>query len=95
MIVGDGYHPNLLSGYINALMTYCVITGETAVGQPTNLENGLETGYAEQYKLSNYIANFYKNRKTNFDKILASESEMLAIQKLVDRYIEMNAYLYY
>lgn len=28
----DGFHPNMLSGYITALMTYCTITGKSAVG---------------------------------------------------------------
>lgn len=32
----DGYHPNLLAGYITSLMTYCAITGEKAVGQKWN-----------------------------------------------------------
>ena len=33
-IVKDGYHPNMLSGYIASLMAYCTVTGESAVGQP-------------------------------------------------------------
>jgi hypothetical protein len=94
-IVDDGYHPNLLTGYINALMTYCVITGETAVGQPIDLENGLEPGSATKYKKSNFLANFYKENNTNFTLIMNTESEMRGIQKLVDRYIDMNAYLYH
>lgn len=94
-IVADGYHPNLLSGYINALMTYCVITGETAVGQPINLENGLETGTAANYKISNYVKYFYNNQTTNFVQIMESESEMEGIQRLINRYIDMNAYMYY
>lgn len=94
-IVDDGYHPNLLTGYINTLMTYCMITGETAVGQPINLENGKETGTAKQYRMSNYVKYFYKTKTTNFVEIMESESEMQKIQKLIDRYIDMNAYLYY
>ena len=94
-IIDDGYHPNLLTGYINALMTYCVLTGETAVGQPIDLENGLEPGSATKYKKSNFISNFYKENSTNFLQILGSETEMRGIQRLVDRYIDMNTYLYY
>ena len=94
-IIDDGYHPNLLTGYINALMTYCVITGETAVGQPIDLENGLEPGSATKYKKSNFVSNFYKENSSNFLQILGSETEMRGIQRLVDRYIDMNTYLYY
>ena len=94
-IVGDGYHPNLLSGYINTLMTYCLITGETAVGQPTNLENGLEGSMAKKYKKDNYVSYWYSSKTTNFIQIMNSASEMAKIQKLVNRYIDMQTYLYY
>lgn len=94
-IVGDGYHPNLLSGYINTLMTYCLITGETAVGQPTNLENGLEGSMSKKYKKANYVSNWYSSKPTNFIQIMDSASEMAAIQKVVNRYIDMQTYLYY
>ncbi len=94
-IVADGYHPNLLSGYINTLMTYCLITGETAVGQPINLENGSENSQAAPYKKSVYVANYYKGQKTNFIEIMDSASEMANIQKVVNRYIDMQTYLYY
>lgn len=96
-IVYDGYHPNLLSGYINTLMTYCLITGETAVGQPTNLENGLEPAGYPQYKKSNYTQNFYYNhgKTSNFANIMDSSVDMEGIQKLVNRYIDMDTYLDY
>lgn len=96
-IVGDGYHPNLLTGYINSLMTYCLITGETAVGQPTNLENGQETSMSMRYKKSDFVMNFYTGyaKKTNFVEIMDSREEMEGIQKLIDRYIDMQTYLYY
>ncbi|MBO5021616.1 MAG: SGNH/GDSL hydrolase family protein [Clostridia bacterium] len=90
LIVADGYHPNLLSGYINTLMTYCVITGETAVGQPINLE-----GMLAEVTMSNFIKNYYRNETTNFAEIMGSESEMEGIQRLINRYIDMNTYLYY
>ena len=32
-IVKDGFHPNMLAGYITTLMAYCAVTGESAVGQ--------------------------------------------------------------
>lgn len=94
-IVKDGYHPSLLSGYINALMTYCAITGETAVGQPTNLENGKETSMSLNYKMTNFVDKWYSGTTTNFVSVMHSPTEMAGIQKLIDRYIDMKTYLYY
>lgn len=86
LIVGDGHHPNLLTGYINTLMTYCIITGETAVGQPINLESDQE-GTSTTYKPFSEYANFLV--------VMNSPKEMAGIQKLIDRYIDMDTYLYY
>ena len=36
-IVKDGFHPNLLSGYLASAMLYCAITGEKAADLPTDL----------------------------------------------------------
>ena len=91
-IVSDGYHPNLLSGYINAVMTYCAITGETAIGQPTNLENGTEPASALKYKKENFVKNFYKG-STNFPEIMDSETDIRGIQQLIDEYLEKKTYL--
>lgn len=87
LIVSDGHHPNLLSGYINTLMTYCMITGETAVGQPMNLEGGIEP--------TNIGVNLYSGQTANFVVVMKSFNEMSGIQKLIDRYIDMDTYLYY
>lgn len=94
---GDNYHPNLLSGYINSLMTYCVITGETAVGQPTNLENGMEGDATFTFQKDNFTAYYYLayGKESNFIDIMDSATEMEGIQKLIDRYIDMQTYLYY
>jgi hypothetical protein len=76
----DGYHPNLLTGYITVLMTYCAITGEKAEGQPWKF---IDKATIEAYKGSHYT--FDKN--TNFDVVLQSDSEMLGFQKLIDQYM--------
>ena len=94
-IVADKYHPNLLTGYINTLMTYCLITGETAVGQPINLENDLEPDESAKFNKKYYTSWFYGGVKTNFIEIMDSPTEMQGIQKLVNRYIDMDTYLYY
>ena len=97
VVAEDGHHPNLLSGYINTLMTYCAITGETAVGQPLELQNEYGGTQGAPYRKENFITNFYggKADSTNFIQIMESPSEMLGIQKVVNRYLDMQTYLYY
>ena len=72
----DGFHPNLLTGYLTALMTYCAITGERATGQPYDFCGGFE----------NYAARYYtwNGATTNFPAIFASEETMLALQRYID-----------
>ncbi len=91
----DGYHPNQLSGYITALMTYCAITGESAVGQPydfcadqpadsvMNFDSYIEKNYA------------YGEDGTNYPEIFASAADMKGIQELIDRTLEEKAFREY
>lgn len=82
----DGYHPNLLVGYITALMTYCAITGEKAEGQPWKFPNNPVIGEAA---IKTYRASYYTyDKDTNFDAILLSKTEMFGIQQLIDSYME-------
>ena len=69
----DGFHPNFLTGYITALMIYCAITGNSAVGADWSFVST---------SMRDYILD-----TSNFDKVLASETDMLGIQKLIDEYI--------
>jgi len=90
-VEGDGYHPNPLSGYLNTLMTYCAITGETAVGQPYSFCTS-EPDMLEKFKRSYYRWDDRNTeedeRKTNFVEILSSEADMKGLQTLADRYLE-------
>ena len=88
----DGYHPSLLAGYITSLTAYCVITGESAVGQSYafcgksssgNLD--FDTFYNKNYKLDD----------SNFREIFESEETMNYLQRLVDQYIAEKAYRNY
>ena len=89
----DGYHQNMLSGYITALMTYCAITGESAQGQPYSFEDHSEFSTEA---LAEYRTKYYKyNKKTNFDVILLSEPDMTGIQQLIDQYLAAKTYLNY
>jgi len=81
----DGYHPNLLAGYVTALMTYCAITGETAEGQPWQFA---ESDILSYTAIDSYRTKYYKyDNNTNFDTVLQTESEMVGIQKLIDQYM--------
>lgn len=90
----DGYHPNLLTGYITTLMTYCAITGEKAEGQLWNL--GADHSILGDAALASYRSTYYKyNNVTNFDAILKSKTEMTAIQKLIDQYMKDKSFRNY
>jgi hypothetical protein len=74
VITKDDVHPNYLTGYIKALMTYCALTGRSAAGA--------------DYSFVNRSTSYYANaQQTQFEDVLASSSEMLRIQELIDSYI--------
>ena len=81
----DGYHPNLLAGYITSLMTYCAITGESAVGQDYSFCSTVKS-------FSSFKKSYYKVGGTNFVEVFESEETMLAIQQLVDEYLAAKGY---
>lgn len=83
----DGYHPNLLTGYLTSLFTYCAITGESAVGQPYSFAISAETNSA--FDPISFISKYYtyENASTNFDLILNSEADMRGLQQLVNKYL--------
>ena len=94
----DGYHPNLLSGYITTLMTYCAITGDKAQGKTYDFCNDSSLSpIANSYLFSfeNYISTYYKVGTTNFDKVFASKTDMQGIQGLIDKHLAAKAYMNY
>lgn len=83
----DGHHQNLLAGYLTALMTYCAITGDSAVGQPYAFADDPSVHpdfNMEQFQATNYVY----NPITNFVDIYRSEADMKGLQQLVDLYLE-------
>ena len=94
-IVKDNYHPNLLSGYITTLFTFCTITGESAVGQPYAYLT--DANSAPTIDVDAYVTKYYTNgdADTTFPEIVNSESDIRGIQKLVDEYIEAKHFLNY
>ena len=89
----DGYHPNPLSGYITALMTYCAITGESAVDQPYDFWN--DSTVSNRFNPNSYIPSYYVLGDTNYDDVFKSPADMKGIQTLIDRCLEDKAYLDY
>lgn len=70
----DNVHPNFLTGYIEALMTYCAITGNTAQGVDYSFVNKSYEFYADE-------------SETKFVKVLENPAEMARIQELIDQYL--------
>ncbi len=94
----DGYHPNQLTGYITTLMTYSIITGESAVGQPYYFCG--DDSYSSDYQyrtFDEFISTYYtyNGATTNYADVFASVDDMTGIQKLIDKYIEEKPYLNY
>ena len=72
VITKDNQHPNYLTGYIEALMTYCALTGNSAVGADYSFVSrslGYYTGGAAE---------------TQFVTVLGDTAEMERLQKLTD-----------
>ena len=82
----------MLSGYIAALTTYCAITGESAVGVPYDFCNN--TSINSAFSFENQLSKSYSaTYGTNFPEVFASESDMLGIQKLIDKCLKEKPYL--
>ncbi len=88
----DGFHENMLAGYITTLMTYCAITGEKAEGQPFKFAT--DESINPEFSVDTFLDLYYTygDTKTDFPKILKSEYDMMEIQKLVDKYLEEKTY---
>lgn len=91
----DGYHPNMLTGYITTLSIYCAITGESAVGQDYSFCG--DTRISTEFNFMNFIYKYYtyKEATTNFDAIFQSEADMRGIQQLIDAYLAEKSYRNY
>ena len=82
----DGFHQNVLAGYITALMIYCAITGDSAVGLPYGFcsDATIDTRFNfEVYRKEKYTYDTF----TNFIEIFGSPADMDGLQQLVDRYL--------
>lgn len=87
-VVKDGYHPNLLAGYITNVMTYCAITGEKAADQPYGFY--LDQNLAPDFDLAGFNDYYYADgeQDSNSDEILKSEKDMNAMKAFIDSHID-------
>ncbi len=86
----DGFHENMLAGYITTLMVYCAITGESPVGLPLDFtdDSSLNPHFdIDAFRELNYSWGTDEDRATNFPEILRDKREMFAIQQLLEQYI--------
>lgn len=82
----DGFHQNILAGYLTSLMVYCAITGESAVGQPWEFTN--DSSLNKSFDWEKKKAEHYSyDPNTNFIEIFQSEADMHGLQKLADQYL--------
>lgn len=95
----DGYHPTLLSGYVNLVMTWSAITGESPIGQPvefirncTGKYLGIDKFIELHFKYDNPITEI-DERETNMGDAMRSDTEMLAFQKLAAKYLNKARWL--
>lgn len=82
----DGHHQNMLAGYLTALMAYCAITGESAVGQPYAFcdDYTIHPNFdMDTFQTKNYTYDTF----TNFVEIYRSEADMQGLQQLTDEYL--------
>lgn len=97
----DGYHPTLLSGYVNLIMTWAAITGESPIGQPiefvrncTGKYLGIDKFIELHFKYDNPVTEIDETQ-TNMAEALRSDTEMLAFQKLASEYLNKTSWLEY
>ncbi len=100
---GDGYHQNQLSGYITAQFVFSTLTGKKAEGE--NYAFCTDDTIHPSFSVEKYLANYYLydnistdgNLKgddlTTYPEIFKSPTDMLGIQKLIDKYIEEKPYM--
>ena len=91
----DGHHQNMLVGYLTALMTWCAVTGDSAVGQEYRFTGDPTVNSAfdfENFRNSYYS---YGDVTTNFDTALKSKFEVTGFQKLIDKYLKEKGYRNY
>ncbi len=82
----DGYHPNMLTGYITTMMTFSAITGLKVEGQPYAFCDDETINGA--FNFVKFESKFYAYSPSNFYTIYLSDPDMKGLQQLMDQYLE-------
>ena len=82
----DGHHENMLAGYLTALITYCAITGDSAVGQAYDFCDDPRVDRRFCLAVHKRMKYVYDPR-TNFMDIFRSPADMKGLQQLTDQYL--------
>ncbi len=69
----DSHHPNYLNGYLTALTCYYALSGKSIVDCP--------------HDFVRTTMEYYTKATSNYDKILASDEDMLGLKELVEQYV--------
>lgn len=81
----DGYHPNMLTGYITTMMTFSAITGLKVEGQPYAFCDDDTVNSAFNYV--KFESKFYTYSPSNFYTVYLSDPDMKGLQQLMDQYL--------
>lgn len=81
----------MLTGYIEAMMVYCAITGESAVGMPYDF--CFDKSLRSEFDMVKFVnSNSKDSYTTNFDAVFNSEAHMKGLQKPVDWHLVNKPY---
>ncbi len=69
----DSHHPNYLNGYLTALTCYYALSGKSITDCPHDFVRTTKE--------------YYTKGTSNYDKILASDEDMLGLKELVEQYV--------
>ena len=86
----DGFHPNMLTGYLEAMVLYCAITGESAVGLPYSFWSDADRD--PEFNPTVFLEAYYTNGSTNFVNVFQSAADMNGLQQLVDQHLAAKPY---
>ena len=96
----DGYHPNMLTGYITSQTVYSAITRSPAYGQDYSFCTNADLN--SHFDVADFLDTYYTydnispegssveiigDDLTTFPEVFKSESDMRGIQKLIDQYL--------
>lgn len=96
----DGFHPNMLAGYITTQMLYSAITGEKALGEKYSFCT--DKKISSNFNVSTFLKKYYTydnitedgtltgDSLTNFPEIFKTAGDMEIIQNLIDSYLSEN-----